>query len=562
MAGSKFVLFLAVCASSTTTLSAFTLPGHVTTLRQSSTPSRRIGSSRTQLWSTPKALATEGDWTAYLDEDSTGLVYYFNGQTGESRWEPPTSTFPIVFLPEDMRRKAEVKRLSYIRKVQTEEREKEAEELKLSEEIAKVKAQEEEKANWFDFLFEDDEEEVQEKKAEVKTEPQKAAKEESGWFDSLLSAPADAQKTEEPEPEKNEWLSNILSSSSTAEAKAEEKKAEPVAEKKKPEPEPEPEPVPEPVPEPEPVAEKPDWFSGIFKSPEEGEEVKEEAPAVAAAVVTKKEKAPVITKKEKVPEKKKKIEVVEPEVKPIKLEMATCVLPHPSKVFWGGEDAVFTAGRTFGVFDGVSGAFKMDGVPLYSKTLASEMKKQIREDKGLSVQDMQKYLEVAREIADKKSTGASTALIASITEDGFLRALNVGDSTCCVIRGGRVVRKTKEISHYFECPYQLSVDSPDKPRDGTRLNLELVRGDLIVMGSDGVFDNLADSEIVETVGDGGEARLGQVAKKLADRSRKVSLNKKAATPYAKLAKKNGDPDYEEGLGGKVDDICCVVVRYA
>jgi len=26
----------------------------------------------------PEPLATEGDWSAYLDEASTGLVYYFN----------------------------------------------------------------------------------------------------------------------------------------------------------------------------------------------------------------------------------------------------------------------------------------------------------------------------------------------------------------------------------------------------------------------------------------------------------------------------------------------------
>jgi hypothetical protein len=32
----------------------------------------------------PTALGTDGDWSAYLDE-SKGLIYYFNPQTGESR---------------------------------------------------------------------------------------------------------------------------------------------------------------------------------------------------------------------------------------------------------------------------------------------------------------------------------------------------------------------------------------------------------------------------------------------------------------------------------------------
>eukprot|EP00977_Amphora_coffeiformis_P012542 scaffold3122_cov140-Amphora_coffeaeformis.AAC.8 len=417
MAGYKLILFLASLCASTT---AFTLPGRGTppslssattsqVQRQgkvSSSP-RRTSQSQTLLFNLPRPLAMEGDWTAYLDEESTGLIYYFNGKTGESRWEPPTNTFPIVNLPEDMRRKAEVKRLAYIRKVQESEKQMEGDG---GDTITKVEEAKEEKSGerWFDFLFEEAEEKVVEEKPAVEQEP--AAEQE----------------------------------------------------------------------------EQPNWFSGVFRAAAEGaaqaaESIREEAASTAVD---------------------EKIEVVEPEVAPIKLEMATCVLPHPQKIFWGGEDAVFTAGRTFGVFDGVSGARKLDGVPLYSKTLATEMRKRCNEDRGF------------------------------------------------------------KISHFFECPYQLSVDSPDKPRDGTKLNIELVRGDLIVMGSDGIFDNLSDDEILEAIEKVNTPKLGQIAKRLADRSRKVSLNRRAETPYAKQAKKNGDPDYADGVGGKLDDVSCIVVRYA
>ena len=44
----------------------------------------------------PEPIATEGDWSAYLDSETTGYIYYFNGITGESTWEPPTDTFPAV----------------------------------------------------------------------------------------------------------------------------------------------------------------------------------------------------------------------------------------------------------------------------------------------------------------------------------------------------------------------------------------------------------------------------------------------------------------------------------
>jgi protein phosphatase PTC7 len=438
-------------------------------------------------------LATEGDWTAYLDDTSTGLIYYFNGKSGESRWEPPTNTFPIVSLPEEMRRNAEDKRLDYIKAVQAQEQEAQLEKgidvSKLAPDTQDAEDDLDSKTGdkWFDFLFDDEKAQKEQVAAEEKAE---AVEEEPNWFSSFIQAAANGVN-EATESIKEEVVAAVETATETA-----------------------------------------------------------PAPAPAKVLTVPK------------PKKEKKIETVEPAVAPIKIDTATCVLPHPAKVFWGGEDAVFTSGRTFGVFDGVSGARKLDGVPLYSRTLASEMKKRVAGNQGLNVQKMQKLLQESREVADSTSTGASTALVASITTDGFLRALNVGDSTCLVIRDGRVVSRTKEISHYFECPYQLSNDSPDKPRDGTKLNIELVRGDLVVMGSDGVFDNLSDTEIIGAVEGAGNGKLGSVAKKIADRSRKVSMNKKAATPYSKLAKKNGDPDYSEGLGGKVDDISCVVVRYA
>ena len=47
----------------------------------------------------PQALAQQGDWGAFVDEDGTGRIYYFNVVTGESRWNPPTSDFPLMVEP-------------------------------------------------------------------------------------------------------------------------------------------------------------------------------------------------------------------------------------------------------------------------------------------------------------------------------------------------------------------------------------------------------------------------------------------------------------------------------
>lgn len=47
-----------------------------------------------------RPLASEGPWAAYLDTNY-GRPYYFNHDTGDSLWEPPTPTFPPVgdFMP-------------------------------------------------------------------------------------------------------------------------------------------------------------------------------------------------------------------------------------------------------------------------------------------------------------------------------------------------------------------------------------------------------------------------------------------------------------------------------
>jgi protein phosphatase PTC7 len=127
-----------------------------------------------------------------------------------------------------------------------------------------------------------------------------------------------------------------------------------------------------------------------------------------------------------------------------------------------------------------------------------------------------------------------------------------------VIRGGRITAKTREISHYWECPYQLSEDSPDRPKDGTKLNVELISGDLIVMGSDGIFDNIDDDMLLDLIGKS-PTKPAQLARKICDLSRKQSLDRTSTTPYAKQAQKRGDPDYKEGIGGKVDDSSCIIV---
>lgn len=246
--------------------------------------------------------------------------------------------------------------------------------------------------------------------------------------------------------------------------------------------------------------------------------------------------------------------------KTLSLDMAVQVKPHPDKVSWGGEDAVFINGRTFGVFDGVSGAEKEKGKKLYSKSLADTMKKSSSKS-SWTVNEIKECMNDAKVLADSEGTGATTAVVASIGEDNVLRALNLGDSVCLVIRDGSVAARTREIVHYFDCPYQLAIDSPDRPKDGTALETDIYPGDIIIAGSDGVFDNLSDGDILDLVSKNANAKSSTIAKKITDTSRTVSLDYDAVTPYARAAKgRSGYQNYQSGRGGKVDDISCIVVK--
>eukprot|EP00980_Cylindrotheca_fusiformis_P031303 scaffold26139_cov215-Cylindrotheca_fusiformis.AAC.1 len=548
---------------------------------------RSYSSLSSRLFDAPEVLAEEGTWQAYLDEETTGLVYYFDSATGESLWEPPTDTFPTVKLPRKKQRLADELRREYRRSIDEEEdgsnwlsglfearrkfkeeeavREEEREGrggapwsfgdiaaglMQQQEEPEKVveEAQEEQTPSnpWFGGIAdiasglkqqepENGVEEVQEKQTPS-----------TPWFGGIGSQKQEVEeKVEDPAPAasqpKKDWLGSIFGEGGTAEEQEREKPQE-VKE--------------EPDPKPRGILES----LGASKASKPVEEVEVTTKEVVAEPVKKKDPkigGVKVTKIAAPVKKEAAVEDVEIRTEPVKIEIASNILPHPAKVRWGGEDAVFTKGRTFGVFDGVSGADKLDGVPLYSRTLANEMKKRVGNE-GLNVQEMTKFLTESADVADAFATGASTAVVASIGENGFLQALNIGDSCCMVIRDGKVAAKTREISHYWECPYQLSSDSPDRPKDGTKLNVELAPGDLIIMGSDGVFDNVSDDMILDTVGSS-PMKAGQIAKKISSISRKQSLDKEAVTPYSKQAQRRGLPEYKFGIGGKVDDIGCVVV---
>jgi len=232
-----------------------------------------------------------------------------------------------------------------------------------------------------------------------------------------------------------------------------------------------------------------------------------------------------------------------------RLDAAAAMIPHPAKALKGGEDAYFIAGNTIGIADGVGG-WEAHGI-----------------DSGLYSRSLMKY---AGEMAESDPTplnvlkgahalcssipGSSTACVLSVSGNQ-LEAANLGDSGFLVIRKGQLIYKTREQQHYFNCPFQIG-SSRDTPDDADLIKFEVEPGDVVVMATDGVFDNLSSQMIVSMAWDGVTrlVPLNDVAQSLALEAQRVALDPHGDTPFAEGARKVG----QVWNGGKLDDITVLV----
>ncbi|KAI2636146.1 protein serine/threonine phosphatase 2C [Xylaria nigripes] len=203
--------------------------------------------------------------------------------------------------------------------------------------------------------------------------------------------------------------------------------------------------------------------------------------------------------------------------------------------------------------------------------------------------------------------GGSTASVAIADENGKLEVANLGDSGFVHLRLNAVHAYSEPQTHAFNTPYQLSIVPAsmlaraakfggaklcDHPRDADVTQHNLKHGDIVVMASDGVWDNLFNQEILRIVSrlmksigawktsEGGirvvddlrrftnppePTEPGQrlitlqsaIATEITSAAKVASLNQQLDGPFAKEVHKYYPQ--ENWHGGKVDDICVVVL---
>jgi len=232
---------------------------------------------------------------------------------------------------------------------------------------------------------------------------------------------------------------------------------------------------------------------------------------------------------------------------------SSAVIPHPAKTASGGEDAHFSNRAAVGVADGVGG-WSQYGIDAgeYARQLMSGAKEAV-EVHGL----LDPLVVLWHAYRAATSLGSSTCLIITLDKQtGMMHTANLGDSGFRIIRKSSIFYRCKCGQHYFNCPYQLGSHSSDLPTDSVRHSVAVQEGDLIVSGSDGLFDNLFDADILAVLNSCSPDNIAEGARLLAQQTRKAAGDSMRQGPFATEAIASGI----QFQGGKFDDITVVLTR--
>lgn len=120
---------------------------------------------------------------------------------------------------------------------------------------------------------------------------------------------------------------------------------------------------------------------------------------------------------------------------------------------------------------------------------------------------MESY-QTLRESKDPSLIGSSTACILVFNrESRLIHTANLGDSGFVVVRDNKIVHRSQEQCHYFNAPFQLAIvptranvnesndemsSFSDSPEAAAVSTFELIEGDFVVIGTDGLWDNLSE----------------------------------------------------------------------
>lgn len=245
------------------------------------------------------------------------------------------------------------------------------------------------------------------------------------------------------------------------------------------------------------------------------------------------------------------------------------MIPHRDKRAKGGEDASAVTDTMVAVADGVGGWAESGIDPaLYSRALCRNIKTAylacVEKDASTIHSVLNKPRDLLIEaVGETREQGSSTAVICMLdTHGNYLHTANLGDSGYLLLRKAgydlQTLFRTKEQTHGFNFPFQVGVGGDDPAKADYNVH-DIQNNDILIVGSDGLFDNMFDRQITEIIApfvkESDEILDPElVAEMIGKQAETLSLNTKWMSPFAKHAYDN----YYDFKGGKHDDITVLV----
>lgn len=264
-----------------------------------------------------------------------------------------------------------------------------------------------------------------------------------------------------------------------------------------------------------------------------------------------------------------------------------------------GDDSFFVANtyKSIGIADGVAG-WRDEGYDpsAFANTLMKNAKHFCETHRTIANPETILINAFGRLKHDKDVVGSSTATCASIVDqvgqEATLAIANLGNNGALVVRNREVVDRAHEKSHGINLPFQLAVVPPNFPHDcqqdsvhdSVRESFKVQEGDVVVLGTDGLFENRFPSEIAAQAGWVGtvhksaydsiplvggvlKAAFGpdhrmeytdpyRVTQRVVTEAFQAATSRHSTTPWSAMLKQF-DIDHE---GGKMDDITVLVAR--
>ncbi|KAF0931747.1 hypothetical protein E2562_005734 [Oryza meyeriana var. granulata] len=238
----------------------------------------------------------------------------------------------------------------------------------------------------------------------------------------------------------------------------------------------------------------------------------------------------------------------------LRVEAASCYLPdHNEDMHFVHQEA-----GVVGVADGVGG-FRAQGVDAaaFSRALMTNAYEAVVA--AMPSTDFCPYalLEAAyQDAVAARTQGGSTAVLLSLV-GRTLRYAYVGDSSFAVFRDGKLFFRSEVQQNFFNCPFQLCVKDGNSVSSAARGVIEVEEGDIVVAGTDGLFDNVSNLELQRVV------MMGRVlgfspkhtADVLAGFAYEASMMTNRDTPFSIESRRREGTTFRRG---KRDDITVVV----